>query len=80
MKEDKILQIIPAPAGLWALHGDEEGNWNAPVVCLALMEDHADKTRYVEEMEMSSEGYIDPAVDPTFKKFIFKTAHGGVEI
>lgn len=80
MKEDKVLQIIPAPAGLWARHGARDSNWECPVVCLALMEDHTDKSRYVDELEMDREGYVGPATVPTFKAFFFKGTNGDVEI
>lgn len=55
----KILQIIPAPAGLEALFEvrDREGI-GIPVVCLALVED-SDKRREVRPMCADACGGID---------------------
>ncbi len=58
MKEDKILQIIPAPKGIKAYYEDEGNKWSVPVVCLALVES-ATGLRYIEPVEMYSDSLID---------------------
>ncbi len=51
---EKIIQIIPAPAGIIAHFANEDGTtWNAPVVCLALIEETNAQTEpfyYVDYM------------------------------
>lgn len=57
MYEDRIIQIIPAPTDMWAVHrgkdnGEDYECWSR-VVCLALMEDSRTGCRYVRPMEMA---------------------------
>lgn len=55
--EDKIIQIIPAPADMWAVHrGTDQGEdyecWSR-IVCLALVENPECGYRYVRPMDMA---------------------------
>ncbi len=47
---DKIIQIITAPANLKAIFVNEGKQNNVNVLCLALMEDTDDGSRYVTPM------------------------------
>lgn len=61
MFDDKILQIIPAPADMLAWYRDEQTGVDFPcrVVCLALMED-CTGGRYVQPMEITQgDGVVD---------------------
>ena len=61
MFEDKILQIIPAPADMLAWYRDQDTGVEFPlrVVCLALMEGF--KGRYVKPMDICwGDGRISP--------------------
>lgn len=66
MFEDKILQIIPAPAGMLAWYRCEQTGADFPcrVVCLALMEDRTGG-RYVQPMEITQGDGIVDAVGST---------------
>lgn len=61
MDTEKIIQIIPAPANMWAKHTGVDGGRKyaclSRVVCLALTED-AD-SRYVRPMTISTDGIVD---------------------
>lgn len=64
---EKILQIIPAPADMWAVHEGTDENGNAyrtrnRVVCLALI-DARDGTTDVSAMVHSECGYLCTAGD-----------------
>lgn len=39
MPEDKIIQIIPASPGLFAVYTTEEGEIEVAIECIALLED-----------------------------------------
>lgn len=54
MSNDKIIQIIPAPPGMWIDHPEEVGGYRARLVCLALVEDQCGE-RYVEPFEMTED-------------------------
>lgn len=62
---DKILQIIPAPAGMWAIREGtnlEDGSryrLRERVVCLTLIE-ASDGESYVAAMAHETDGYICP--------------------
>lgn len=76
MSNDKILQIIPAPANMFARHaGEYEGEPYesfSPIVCLALVD--AGNYRYVEPMIlMEGEASIDEASSfSDFDGIVFK--------
>ncbi len=44
---NKIIHMVAAPAGLWAVFADEE---KQPVLCIALMEDICTGERYLNYM------------------------------
>lgn len=63
--EDKIIQIIPAPADMWTVHrgtdqGEEYECW-CRIVCLALVEDvDDDRYRCVRPMTLTEgDGMVD---------------------
>lgn len=62
MNTEKIVQIIPAPAGIFSEHSTEcDGKpygFRLPVVCLALVEDQCGE-RYVRPISMDREGCVD---------------------
>lgn len=63
--EDKIIQIIPAPADMWAVHQGNDGTENyecwSRIVCLALVEDvDDDRYRCVRPMTLTEgDGMVD---------------------
>ena len=59
MNSDKIVQIIPAPADMWARFKADEGDGGAcRVVCLALVE-NGDGCRDVRPMTADGDGVIE---------------------
>lgn len=75
MKNIKILQIIPAPAGMHTVHeGDNCKMYEQPVVALALVE--ADGWHNVVPMSMDSFGEICIATDESnFCMVLFDGEH-----
>lgn len=76
MNKEKIIQIIPAPAGMYVKYAGEcngeEYEYYAPVVCLALMENQLG-SRYIQPMSINADGYIekiDKSVD--FDSIVWK--------
>ena len=62
-KNERIVQIIPAPKGILAWYEEDGANGSkevcaCPIVCLALVEDKSG-IRYVVPMEISIDGEID---------------------
>lgn len=57
MSNVEILQIIPAPADMHAVHEFEDQACEVPIVALALVEEQG-LGRYVVAMEMHHEGTI----------------------
>lgn len=56
----KIIQIVPAPPGMWARWNPTENvkkEEYSPIVCLALIEDEGVNT-YVTPMSISEDGEI----------------------
>ena len=61
---DKILQIIPAPAGMKAWYKDQDSGhvFSCPVVCLALMQSAESGNRHIQPMDMTlRDGIIEEA-------------------
>lgn len=62
--QDKIIQIIPAPADMWSVHrgtdqGEEYEGW-CRIVCMALVEDPESGYRCVRPMTMTEgDGMVD---------------------
>lgn len=58
MNHDEIIQIIPAPEGMYAKYAGEDNGEeyesHIPIVCLALVEQ--DGYRYVQAVDMDSTG------------------------
>lgn len=72
MENIKILQIIPAPAGMRAVHEFKGESYEVPVVCLALAKE-PDLPGYVVAMEMLNDGSIQIAEnEPTFMFILFE--------
>ena len=60
---EKILQIIPAPADMWATYEDENGEAKRDrVACLALIESE-DGFRDIYPMVQIDPGCFDPVTD-----------------
>lgn len=81
--EDKIIQIIPAPADMWAVHrGNDQGedyeSWSR-IVCLALVEDPECGYRYVRPMQMFEGDISVEFADETSTSDICGIAYATVE-
>ena len=72
MKEPKILQIIPAPADMHAVHEFDGQAFEVPIVALALVEEQG-LGCYVVAMEMNHEGTIVIAENEPSFMFILPT-------
>ena len=61
MQEAKIIQIMPAPRGLYAEFEGNAGepNYKCPIIALQLMENCRDKDRFVEPMVFDPESCIE---------------------
>lgn len=63
MNNKKIVQIIPAPEGLWASHEGIDGvECRFPIIAFALIE-IKHKYRYAAPLEIDNNGDIDIATD-----------------
>lgn len=76
MNEVKIIQIIPAPAGMSAVYKDTDGKFRMPIAALALVEE--DGLRYVVPMDMDDFGEVDIVTpdDANFCGMLFNGDHG----
>jgi len=62
----RILQIIPAQPGYWALFGDGSDSieLSLPIVCYALTEEEKDDTQQIVAHVLNEYGDTEPASDP----------------
>ncbi len=60
---DHIIQLIPAPANFRAIYTDGQTQRQIPVLCLALMEDSSNGSRYVEPLVFTDQQGIVPVLD-----------------
>ena len=75
MENIKILQIIPAPAGMRAVHEFDGKETEVPIVSLALIEESG-VSSYVVAMEMLIDGSILIAeTEPSFMFILFDGEH-----
>ena len=73
--EVKIIQLIPAPVGMRAVHEFENEVCEVPIVALALAEEPG-MCRYVVALEMQSDGEILIAENkPSFMFILFGGEH-----
>ncbi|GAA0860178.1 hypothetical protein GCM10008916_25360 [Clostridium nitritogenes] len=70
MREDKIIQIIPATKNMYAVYKDGDSTFRVPIVCYALVEGNIGSTkesiRGVEPMVMGQDGIVDFVSDSNF--------------
>lgn len=67
--EQKIIQLIPAIPGIFAQYIDDNGVFNSPVICFALVEEKGEdgKTRKsVIPMGMDADGIIEECNAATY--------------
>lgn len=75
MNNPKIIQIIPAPAGMSAMYENADGSmYELPIVALALVEE--DGVRNVAPLDMEGYGEVSIATDvPNFCGMLFNGDH-----
>ena len=75
MSHDKIIQLMPAPANLWAKYSETV----CPVVAMALVEDEAGYRR-VELLDLTAgDAQIEPVnADVDFEGLVFDETRGGM--
>lgn len=73
MNEPKIIQIIPAPAGMSIVSEFGDSVFEIPAAAIALVEE--DGTRYLSALGMNMDGETFSSTDPNFMTLLFNGDH-----